>query len=66
MFLVSFVQNLTLKFPLDKGIYHNNLKFSDRYVFANSAYAVQTPPEQSDQGFQCLQYHSASFEFIKS
>ena len=36
-----------------KTLYRNDLKFSDRYAWANSAYPDQ---EQSDQGLHCLPF----------
>ena len=38
-------------------IYRNDLKFSDRQVWANSVDPGQTAPEQSDQGLHCLPFH---------
>ena len=35
---------------------HNDPKFSDRQVWANSADPDQTAQEQSDQGLHCLQF----------
>ena len=44
----------------------NDLKFSDRQVWANSADPDQTAPllleEQSDQGIHCLLFHLHRFE----
>ena len=38
-------------------VYHNDPKFLDRQVWANSADPDQTAPEeQSDQGLHCLQF----------
>ena len=36
--------------------YCNDPKFSDRYVWANSADPDQTAPKQSDQGLHCLPF----------
>ena len=47
-----------------KDDYRKDLKFSDRYAWANSADPDQTAPlirllleEQSDQGLHCLSFH---------
>ena len=46
--------------------YPNDPKFSDRYVWANSADPDQTAPleEQSDQGLHCLLFNLHHFDQI--
>ena len=61
------IYQITKLFSLLLFVYCIDHKFSDRYVWANSADPDQNAPEmQSDQGLHCLKFHLHLFKGLAS